>query len=160
MKILVVSDTHGRDRELETTVEREAPFDKLIHCGDVEGREIFIEALADCPCCIVAGNNDFFCDLPREQEITIGGKKALVTHGHYYGVSIDLSGIADEARSRGCEIVFFGHTHQPVVAQKNGVLVINPGSLAYPRQSGRKSSYVILNTDIRGNIDAQIKYLD
>ena len=160
MKILVVSDTHGRDRELETAVEREAPFDKLIHCGDVEGREIFIEALAGCPCCIVAGNNDFFCDLPREQEITIGGKKALVTHGHYYGVSIDLSGIADEARSRGCEIAFFGHTHKPVVAQKNGVLVINPGSLAYPRQSGRKSSYVILNTDIRGNIDAQIKYLD
>lgn len=160
MKILVVSDTHGRDRELETAVEREAPFDKLIHCGDVEGREIFIEALADCPCCIVAGNNDFFCDLPREQEITIGGKKALVTHGHYYGVSIDLSGIADEARSRGCEIAFFGHTHKPVVAQKNGVLVINPGSLAYPRQSGCKSSYVILNTDIRGNIDAQIKYLD
>lgn len=160
MKILVVSDTHGRDRELETAVEREAPFDKLIHCGDVEGREIFIEALADCPCCIVAGNNDFFCDLPREQEITIGGKKALVTHGHYYGVSIDLSGIVDEARSRGCEIAFFGHTHKPVVAQKNGVLVINPGSLAYPRQSGRKSSYVILNTDIRGNIDAQIKYLD
>ena len=160
MKILVVSDTHGRDRELETAVEREAPFDKLIHCGDVEGREIFIEALADCPCCIVAGNNDFFCDLPREQEITIGGKKALLTHGHYYGVSIDLSGIADEARSRGCEIAFFGHTHKPVVAQKNGVLVINPGSLAYPRQSGRKSSYVILNTDIRGNIDAQIKYLD
>lgn len=160
MKILVVSDTHGRDRELETAVEREEPFDKLIHCGDVEGREIFIEALADCPCCIVAGNNDFFCDLPREQEITIGGKKALVTHGHYYGVSIDLSGIVDEARSRGCEIAFFGHTHKPVVAQKNGVLVINPGSLAYPRQSGRKSSYVILNTDIRGNIDAQIKYLD
>lgn len=160
MKILVVSDTHGRDRELETAVKREAPFDRLIHCGDVEGREIFIEALADCPCCIVAGNNDFFCDLPREQEITVGGKKALVTHGHYYGVSIDLSGIADEARSRGCEIAFFGHTHKPVVAEKDGVLVINPGSLSYPRQAGRKSSYAVLNTDVQGNIDAEIKYLD
>ena len=160
MKILVVSDTHGRDRELEKAVEREAPFDRLIHCGDVEGREIFIEALADCPCCIVSGNNDFFCDLPREQEITIGGKKALVTHGHYYGVSIDLSGIADEARSRGCEIVFFGHTHKPVVTEKDGVLVINPGSLSYPRKAGRKSSYAVLNTDIQGNIDAEIKYLD
>lgn len=160
MKILVVSDTHGRDRELEAAVEREAPFDRLIHCGDVEGREIFIEALADCPCCIVAGNNDFFCDLPREQEITVGGKKALVTHGHYYGVSIDLSGIADEARSRGCEIAFFGHTHKPVVAEKDGVLVINPGSLSYPRQAGRKSSYAVLNTDVQGNIDAEIKYLD
>ncbi|MBS6117860.1 MAG: metallophosphoesterase [Clostridiales bacterium] len=160
MKILVVSDTHGRDRDLERAVEREAPFDRLIHCGDVEGREIFIEALADCPCCIVAGNNDFFCDLPREQEIMVGGKKALVTHGHYYGVSIDLSGIADEARSRGCEIAFFGHTHKPVVAEKDGVLVINPGSLSYPRQSGHKSSYVVLNTDIRGNVEAEIKYLD
>ena len=160
MKILVVSDTHGRDRELEKTVEREAPLDRLIHCGDVEGREIFIEALADCPCCIVAGNNDFFCDLPREQEIMVGGKKALVTHGHYYGVSIDLSGIADEARSRGCEIAFFGHTHKPVVAEKDGVLVINPGSLSYPRQAGRKSSYAVLNTDVQGNIDAEIKYLD
>lgn len=160
MKILVVSDTHGRDRELEKAVEREAPFDRLIHCGDVEGREIFIEALAECPCCIVAGNNDFFCDLPREQEITIGGKKALVTHGHYYGVSIDLSGIADEAKSRGCEIALFGHTHKPVVTEKDGVLVINPGSLSYPRQAGRKSSYAVLNTDIRGNIDAEIKYLD
>ena len=160
MKILVVSDTHGRDRDLERAVEREAPFDRLIHCGDVEGREIFIEALADCPCCIVAGNNDFFCDLPREQEIMVGGKKALVTHGHYYGVSIDLSGIADEARSRGCEIAFFGHTHKPVVAEKDGVLVINPGSLSYPCQSGHKSSYVVLNTDIRGNVEAEIKYLD
>lgn len=160
MKILVVSDTHGRDRELEKAVETEAPFDRLIHCGDVEGREIFIEALADCPCCIVAGNNDFFCDLEREQEITIAGKRALVTHGHYYGVSMDLSGIADEARARGCEIVFFGHTHKPVVTEKDGVLIINPGSLAYPRQAGRKPSYGVLNTDIKGNISAEIKYLD
>ena len=54
MKVLIVSDTHGQDENLEETVLREAPFDYLIHCGDVEGREIFIEALAECPCTIVA----------------------------------------------------------------------------------------------------------
>ncbi|MDO5136238.1 MAG: metallophosphoesterase family protein, partial [Eubacteriales bacterium] len=48
MKVLVVSDTHGRDRGLERVVEKEAPFDYLIHCGDVEGRDIFVEALAEC----------------------------------------------------------------------------------------------------------------
>ena len=37
MKILVVSDTHGRDEKLERVVEQEQPFDYLIHCGDVEG---------------------------------------------------------------------------------------------------------------------------
>ena len=46
MKVLVVSDTHGRDESLEMAVALEQPFDYLIHCGDVEGREFFIEALA------------------------------------------------------------------------------------------------------------------
>ncbi len=43
----------------------------LFHCGDVEGREFYIEALAECPCTIIAGNNDFFSDLPEEDEITV-----------------------------------------------------------------------------------------
>ena len=47
MKVLIVSDTHGKDENLERAVYQEVPFDYLIHCGDVEGREIFIEALAE-----------------------------------------------------------------------------------------------------------------
>ena len=45
MKVLVVSDTHGRDESLEMAVALEQPFDYLIHCGDVEGREFFIVPL-------------------------------------------------------------------------------------------------------------------
>ena len=71
MKVLIVSDTHGQDENLEETVLREAPFDYLIHCGDVEGREIFIEALAECPCTIVAGNNDLLQIFPYEEEVTL-----------------------------------------------------------------------------------------
>ena len=44
MKVMIVSDTHGRDENLEIAVNREAPFDMLVHCGDVEGREFYIEA--------------------------------------------------------------------------------------------------------------------
>ena len=54
MKVLIVSDTHGRDENLEIVINREAPFDMLVHCGDVEGREFYIEALAECPCSIVS----------------------------------------------------------------------------------------------------------
>ncbi len=159
MKILIVSDTHGRDTNLELAVEKEAPFDMLIHCGDVEGREFFIEALAECPCCIVAGNNDFFSDLPREEEITLGGRKALVTHGHYYGVSMDLYGITEEAASRGCEIVLFGHTHRPTAERCNGVLAVNPGSLAYPRQQGRRPSYAVMEASRTCGVQVEIRYL-
>ena len=97
MKVLIVSDTHGRDENLEIAVNREAPFDMLVHCGDVEGREFYIEALADCSCSIVSGNNDFFSDLPREDVIDIEGNKVLVTHGHYYGVSMSFDQLADAA---------------------------------------------------------------
>ena len=160
MKILVVSDTHGRDEELEQVVEREAPFDMLIHCGDIEGREFFIEALAECPCCLIAGNNDFFSDLLQEEEITLCGHRALVTHGHYYGVSLDISGVIEEAESRDCDMVFFGHTHRPVTASKDGVFAMNPGSLSYPRQPGRKPSYGVLHMQEDGSFEAEIRYVD
>ena len=161
MKILIVSDTHGRDENLEKAVYREEPFDYLIHCGDVEGREIFIEALVDCPCCIVSGNNDFFSDLPREEEIELDGNKVLVTHGHYYGVSMDISGVAEEAasRDRGCEAVLFGHTHYPEIEMQEGILVINPGSLTFPRQRGRKFSYAVMEAEEGKDLQAEIRYL-
>ena len=95
MKVLIVSDTHGQDENLEETVLREAPFDYLIHCGDVEGREIVIEALAECPCTIVAGNNDFFTDLPYEEEVALEGHKILVAHGHHYFVSRDYDKLVE-----------------------------------------------------------------
>ena len=96
---------------------------------------------------------------PREEEIEIDGNKVLVTHGHYYGVSMDISGVAEEAASRDCQAVFFGHTHKPVVEEIDGVLAINPGSLSYPRQQGRRPSYVVLETDSDGKMNAEIRYL-
>ena len=152
MKILIVSDTHGRDENLEKAVYREEPFDYLIHCGDVEGREIFIEALVDCPCCIVSGNNDFFSDLPREEIIDLAGKKILVTHGHTYGVSGGTDGIVEAARARG-------HTHYPEIEMQEGILVINPGSLTFPRQRGRKFSYAVMEAEEGKNLQAEIRYL-
>ena len=159
MKILIVSDTHGRDENLEKAVYREEPFDYLIHCGDVEGREIFIEALVDCPCCIVSGNNDFFSDLPREEIIDLAGKKILVTHGHTYGVSGGTDGIVEAARARGCVAVLFGHTHYPEIEMQEGILVINPGSLTFPRQRGRKFSYAVMEAEEGKDLQAEIRYL-
>ena len=95
----------------------------------------------------------------REEEIELDGNKVLVTHGNYYGVSMDISGVAEEAKSRDCDAVFFGHTHKPVIEEIDGVLAINPGSLSYPRQHGRKPSYVILETDKDRKMSAKIKYL-
>ena len=159
MRTLIISDTHGRHEGVDEILEREGEFDMLIHLGDVEGGEIYLDVMFECPKYIVRGNNDFFSDLPREEEIEIAGKKFLVTHGHHYGVSIDETGVAEEAHSRNCDGVMFGHTHRPVLEVIDGILAINPGSLSYPRQMGRRPSYVVLETDEDGNITGEIKYL-
>ena len=49
MKVLIISDTHGHARNLKAVLERVAPVDALIHCGDVEGEEDYIAELAGSP---------------------------------------------------------------------------------------------------------------
>ena len=68
MKVLIVSDTHRQNENFVQVVDREEPIDLLIHCGDIEGSEYLISQRAGCPVYMVAGNNDFFSDLPREKE--------------------------------------------------------------------------------------------
>ena len=43
MKILIVSDTHRRDGNLRAIIEKQSPFDMLIHLGDTEGSEIYFK---------------------------------------------------------------------------------------------------------------------
>lgn len=159
MKVLVVSDTHGMDEQLEEVLIRETPFDLLVHCGDVEGREEYIEVIAECPAYIIAGNNDYFSDLPMEICIQIGKYKAFVTHGHQYGVSWDYEKMVSAAVSRNCDLVFFGHIHRPVIERIDGVLCMNPGSLAYPRQVGHKPSYMVIEVDEDGEIHPEIRVI-
>ena len=82
MRIMIVSDTHGRHANLEQAFEKSGKIDLLIHLGDVEGDEDYIEAIAGCPTHIIGGNNDFFSDLKREDEFILCGKRFFITHGH------------------------------------------------------------------------------
>ena len=161
MKILVVSDTHRKDDNLKLVLSEECPLDMLIHLGDAEGSEHFIPDWVnpECRMEMVLGNNDFFSRLDREREIDIAGHKAFITQGHYYGVSMGPEGLVDEAKSRGCDIAMYGHTHRPFLDVIDGVTVLNPGSLSYPRQEGRRPSYMIIHVDADGKMDYQQMYL-
>lgn len=159
MKVLIISDTHRRHENLELILEKVQPVDLLIHLGDAEGCEDYIEALAGCPVEVVAGNNDFFSNLPREKEITIGKYKVLLTHGHYYCVSAGIADIEAEAAARNMDIVMFGHTHRPLLEHAKNVIALNPGSVSYPRQEGRRPSYIIMELDQNGEAHFEIEYL-
>jgi len=158
MKVLIVSDTHKRNDNYFKVVEMHKP-DMVIHCGDVEGSEYALSEAVDCPVHMVLGNNDFFSDLPRELELEIGPYKVWVTHGHNYYVSMGNETIKREAIARGMDIVFYGHTHRPVVDIDDEVIAVNPGSLAYPRQEGHLPSYVIMEIDRFDEVHFTIAYV-
>lgn len=159
MKILIVSDTHRKHENLIAVLERVQPVDMMIHLGDAEGCEDYIAEMAGCPLEIVAGNNDFFSQLPREKEIRLGCYRVLLTHGHYYYVNTGIADIMSEAAARQFDIVMFGHTHRPLLEYGDAVIALNPGSLSYPRQEGKRPSYIIMDIDKKGEAHFEIEYL-
>ena len=161
-KILVVSDTHGNNKNLRKLIAMHKSPDMLIHLGDGEGIENQIDDMVgpETVLYMVKGNNDFFSGLDRDMEVDIYGHRAFLTHGHMYGVSVGASGVAEEAASRGCELAFFGHTHRPFCDEVEGIRCINPGSLSYPRQMNRKPSYMIIEEEDGGRLHFHQAYVD
>lgn len=159
MKILIVSDTHHHNDNYLKVIEKVAPVDMVIHCGDIEGSEFLIAESAGCPVQMVMGNNDFFSDLPREKEFNIGKYKVWLTHGHTYNVSMSNENIKREASERGVDIVMYGHSHRPVVDIDDDVIAVNPGSLTYPRQEGKRPSFIIMDLDKEGEVHFTINFL-
>ncbi len=147
MKILIVSDTHGYDENLRRALEESGRPDCLIHLGDSECTEDHIRALAGCPVHIVSGNCDYFTRLPISKIAELDGNRIFMTHGHYYYVSVGVRDLAEEARTNSCNVAMFGHTHRPFIDENDPELtILNPGSLSFPRQEGRKPSYIVMET--------------
>lgn len=159
MKVLIVSDTHRRNDNYIKVLERVSPVDLVVHCGDIEGSEYLIAESAGCPVQMVLGNNDSFSDLPREKEFHIGKYKVWLTHGHHYYVSMSSETIKEEARARGVDIVMYGHSHRPSVDIEPDIIAVNPGSLTYPRQEGKRPSYVIMDLDSEGKAHFTINFI-
>lgn len=158
MKILLVSDTHGQDVRLEEVLETEQP-DFLCHMGDVEGSQDYISEIALCPAAIIAGNNDYFSDLPRELVLELEGHRIYMTHGHLHYVHGGLEDLMAAARERKADIVLFGHIHRPVTECSCGIYMINPGSLTYPRQKGHQPTYGVMDLEKGKEPKVEIHYL-
>lgn len=152
MKILIVSDSHGRNENLKKAVANmKGTHDRMIHLGDFQCDVSAIEELAGCPVDIVRGNGDsFLSGIPQSKIIEIEGYRILLTHGHQYGGMVEP--LRELARENGASIVMFGHTHVPLVDTGEDVAAVNPGSISQPRQEGRKPSYLVMNIE-NGTVD-------
>lgn len=145
MKIVVFSDSHGKDALMRRIMlrHRDAYF---FHLGD--GAPSFLSLCRDMtlPGFAVRGNCDFFeGEFPLEptQVVTLEGYRFFLTHGHAYGVKGGFCGrLARAAREAGCQVALFGHTHLRLNRYLSGtegeapLYLFNPGSISQPREGG------------------------
>ena len=126
MKIGIISDTHGLLR-LEALAALEGS-QRILHAGDV-GRAEVLDVLARiAPVIAVRGNVDrgrWCAALPATEVVEIAGVSIYLLH--------DLARLDLKPEVAGFRMVVYGHSHQPKMEEKNGVLYFNPGS-AGPRR--------------------------
>lgn len=159
MKVLIVSDTHGKQELFKKVFEKEQP-DRVIHCGDSEGYELELDMICgDKQLDIVAGNCDW-SNLPGMLVISICGVRIVVVHGHMQRANYGNFGLAETARGNDASVIFYGHTHVPDISYNGGITIVNPGSLTKPRQENRRPTYAIMMVNSKGDATFEIKYAD
>ena len=131
MKILVVSDNHREEKILTEIVQKMGnQVDLMIHCGDSElapDQEPMSNFKA------VKGNNDYGLSYPNELVINAGQEQLYLTHGHLQRVNFSLTPLMLTGQEKGASIVCYGHTHQLGAVYDHQMLIINPGSISFPR---------------------------
>ena len=135
-KIVVVSDSHSNSYLLKKICLLHEDADVFLHAGDSEDNEINIY-----PFVSVKGNNDYYIN-DESKIIKIGDFSIYITHGHKIEKSIE--NLTRIAKMNGCKIIIYGHTHVPFYQENDGVYILNPGALAYPR-SAIGQTYAIIS---------------
>lgn len=160
MKLMFISDIHGSSAWLDRTMDKAADekADQIVLLGDylyhgprnplpdgydpkrvaatLNGHKQSIFA--------VRGNCDaevdqMLLEFPMMADYTMifwEGRRIYVTHGHGYSME-QLPPLAPG------DVFIQGHTHVPVADRRDGIYVLNPGSIALPKENF-PNSYGIL----------------
>jgi len=131
VRIVVVSDSHGNKWNLFEAIEREPSAEAVFFLGDGcrEYGELVSKYSDKLAFIGVKGNCDLYCDLPEKDIRTLDGVRIYATHGYVEKVKFGLFGLEEQAEKENCNLMLFGHTHEPFVNYRDGVYYFNPGSI-------------------------------
>jgi putative phosphoesterase len=126
LRVGLISDTHGLLRpEAKAFLHG---CDHIIHAGDITDSSILEELTVLAPVTAVRGNNDrgAWADTLRETEfVTLEEVRVYAIH--------DIAQLDIDPAAAGVQVVVSGHSHKPLIEERDGVLFVNPGS-AGPRR--------------------------
>jgi putative phosphoesterase len=126
LRIGVISDTHGLLRPQAMAFLRGC--DHILHGGDIGGAQVLEQLAALAPVSAVRGNNDtqaWAASLPDTLRLELAGVRFYVIH--------DLRELRIDPTAADVQVIVSGHSHQPSLRERAGVIYLNPGS-AGPRR--------------------------
>lgn len=145
MKFFILGDTHRKLDKARKVASKLKGVDMIIHTGDyAEDAEILSEELG-IPVVSVPGNCDGSISANDYAIVEAECGNILVTHGHMQNADYSYDRLLYLAEEHDCMAVVFGHTHQALYEEWDGIYLINPGSLSRPRD-GSQGSYAVVTT--------------
>jgi len=128
IRIGIISDTHGLLRAEVVNVL--SGVELIIHAGDIDTSEVFNDLKAIAPVAAVRGNMDRGCwanQLRTSDLVQIGGMNIYILH--------NLEQLDLDPYTSQINVIVNGHTHRPLIQEKNSLLYFNPGSAGYRRNN-------------------------
>jgi putative phosphoesterase len=138
LRVVVVSDTHGRPHPNTTRVIGELSPDVILHGGDIGNLDVLRPLRTLAPLFAVRGNIDEHApDIPDLVELELRANetrllKILLIHRAVYGPRL-LPEVAALARRSSATLVICGHSHVPFIGRDKGITLFNPGSIGPKR---------------------------
>jgi putative phosphoesterase len=140
LRVGLISDTH--DRIDERLIELFTGIELVLHAGDI-GPKAFAWLDERYDLRAVKGNNDagaWELDLPGARVEVLDGLRVLLIH-ELGTVEKPASQVQFLLAAEKPDLVLSGHSHQPRLAERDGVVYVNPGSagpkrFSLPRMAG------------------------
>ena len=155
MKIAILGDSHNHLDVLDRLHEenRFEGVELILHTGDMCNDGTYLEEITGIKVIGVNGNSDpVYSACEMEMILELEGYKILLTHGHRYGVKGSNDRLFYRGKEVGADIVVFGHSHIPLTIEEEQMLLLNPGSIGFPRGLSKKS-YGIVTLGNRIKVD-------
>jgi putative phosphoesterase len=110
-------------------------------------------------------SKDFMRGLPFDLRLELGNERVRLVHGSPRKVNEYL--FADKpartferiAAGADCDVLVFGHTHQPWINEYGGVLFVNCGSVGKPKDGDPRAAFAVLELDA-GEVAAAIERVE
>lgn len=162
IRIGVLSDTHRSSRNPRALpavmLKAFEGCDLILHAGDVNAPWVLRELERIAPVRAVVGNNEELPlrnDLPLELFFQAGDLLIGLMHGHHPSLTARehtfqrMHGVVD--------LAIYGHSHVPEYIERDGLLMLNPGS---PTQKRYQPQHTFAMVSVNSGLDVALLTLE